>query len=570
MYNALLTYFITIIFSVFLIGLPVEALQAQSHKVSDPQFKELMQQAQRKDSPTDWQLVIENARSRKDTADLGLAYISYYQSYANRIPSGNLVEETDSIFSFFSKAKQYDYYFILYNLCITRWFSNREYDQVEKAITRMFEKAREFDQPIGMAMAFRVQGQTYYKLRFYDRAYAAFENGLQICPSYKESLHTFSTAQSLCEWQMMTCLKQEAWKSFQEFSNLYAEMLDYWIQQGWKDNSGHFGATRYAFQAISRIKAGDLDAARTCLQQAETYISPHFPARAYEHFYEARILYNKQIGEYEKALADANILLDTHQGYFPFYLDDLLEKAELLAMGGYAKECVPFYQEYIEAADSIAHEEITYQLEELKVRYEVEKSQLESQQKSRLLGLSWVILLLITFALFIYITYAYKLRANKRLLVARLQEYDKWAKLPPQLELPDVDKKEKKVKVTTSTTLSGNSNSDVIERLKKYMLDERPFLNPGLQRKDLAQYLQINERALASLIRETFGQTVLEYITSCRLEYACHLLSANESIPLKDIAQQCGFGTLRTFQRLFHDRYGMPPSQYREFIRDKE
>ena len=489
MFNARLTYVILFL-SVFLIGLPAEALQAQHRKTSDLPFKELMQQAQQKDTPADWQRVIENARNRRDTADLGLAYISYYQSYANRIPSGNLVRETDSIFSFFSKARQYDYYFILYNLCITRWFS-----------------------------AFRVQGQTYYKLRFYDRAYAAFEKGLQICPSYKESLNAFSTVQSLCEWQMMTCLKQEAWQALEELSDYYAEMVDYWSAQGWKDNSGHFMATRYAFQAISRLKAGDMSTAQTYLQLAEACILPHFPARAYEHFYEARILYNKQTGEYGKALSDVNILLDAHQGYFPFYLDDILAKAEILALGGHEEESVSFYEKYIAAADSIAHEEISYQLEELKVRYEVEKGQLENQQKTRLLGLSWVILFLITLALIIYITYAYKLRANKRLLVARLQEYDKWAKTPQLWFLAAQEKREEK-----TSAISKDSDSDVIERLKKYMMDERPFLNPALQRKDMAQYLQINERVLASLIRETFDQSVLEYITSYRLEYACHSL----------------------------------------------
>lgn len=199
----------------------------------------------------------------------------------------------------------------------------------------------------------------------------------------------------------------------------------------------------------------------------------------------------------------------------------------------------------------------------------MEKSQLENQQKTRLLGLSWVILLLITLALIIYITYAYKLRANKRLLVARLQEYDKWAKTL-QLWVSAENKKVQEKREEKTSAISKDSDSDVIERLKKYMMDERPFLNPALQRKDMAQYLQINERVLASLIRETFDQSVLEYITSYRLEYACHLLSANESLPLKDIAQQCGFGTLRTFQRLFHDRYGMPPSQYRGFIRDRK
>lgn len=45
MFNARLTYVILFL-SVFLIGLPAEALQAQHRKTSDLPFKELMQQAQ--------------------------------------------------------------------------------------------------------------------------------------------------------------------------------------------------------------------------------------------------------------------------------------------------------------------------------------------------------------------------------------------------------------------------------------------------------------------------------------------------------------------------------------------
>ena len=98
------------------------------------------------------------------------------------------------------------------------------------------------------------------------------------------------------------------------------------------------------------------------------------------------------------------------------------------------------------------------------------------------------------------------------------------------------------------------------------MINERLYQNPALDRKELAKALQINERTLANALREENDQTVLEYITMYRLENARHLLSLKNPVTLKEIAEQCGFGTLRTFQRSFRDRYGMPPSQYRVAI----
>ena len=64
--------------------------------------------------------------------------------------------------------------------------------------------------------------------------------------------------------------------------------------------------------------------------------------------------------------------------------------------------------------------------------------------------------------------------------------------------------------------------------------------------------------------------TVVEYINMARLDYSRRLLSSPESIALKEIAEESGFGTPRTFQRQFRARYGMTPSQYRKIILEQE
>lgn len=118
--------------------------------------------------------------------------------------------------------------------------------------------------------------------------------------------------------------------------------------------------------------------------------------------------------------------------------------------------------------------------------------------------------------------------------------------------------------------MAGDTTGEVMLRLNRYMTDERPYRNPALDRKELAKALQVGERILANSIREKNGQTVLEYITMFRLENARHLLASEESFTIKDIAEQCGFGTLRTFQRSFKEKYGMPPTRYREIVNDKK
>ena len=51
----------------------------------------------------------------------------------------------------------------------------------------MYQQAKGIGQPVGMAMALRVQGQIFYKLNLYEKAYSVLREGSQTCPSYKES-----------------------------------------------------------------------------------------------------------------------------------------------------------------------------------------------------------------------------------------------------------------------------------------------------------------------------------------------------------------------------------------------
>lgn len=113
------------------------------------------------------------------------------------------------------------------------------------------------------------------------------------------------------------------------------------------------------------------------------------------------------------------------------------------------------------------------------------------------------------------------------------------------------------------------SNQEIMERVELYMRENHPFKNPAFNREKLAKAVNINERALSEAIKETNGFTVTEYINICRLDYSRQLLSSNSILPLKDIVGMCGFGTPRTFQRLFRDKYGMPPSHYRKIVMEE-
>ncbi len=108
-------------------------------------FEILKKKAQESEAFEDWKKVIHNAESRKDTADIGYAYILYAQAFANKCPTGDLDKELRPILSFLYETRQYDYYFASYNLLISRLFSNQAYRKAEQEAARMYSQAKQLD-----------------------------------------------------------------------------------------------------------------------------------------------------------------------------------------------------------------------------------------------------------------------------------------------------------------------------------------------------------------------------------------------------------------------------------------
>ncbi len=78
----------------------------------------------------------------------------------------------------------------------------------------------------------------------------------------------------------------------------------------------------------------------------------------------------------------------------------------------------------------------------------------------------------------------------------------------------------------------------------------------------LALRLGVTDRHLRRLFAENFGVTPVEYAQTRRLLHAKRLL-ADTSLPVTEVALAAGFGSLRRFNELFRDRYGLSPSALR-------
>ena len=68
---------------------------------------------------------------------------------------------------------------------------------------------------------------------------------------------------------------------------------------------------------------------------------------------------------------------------------------------------------------------------------------------------------------------------------------------------------------------------------------------------------------LSRYFMSNVGISYHSYVNQYRLEHACHLL-CNTNEPILQCALDCGFSSLRSFNRNFKLRFGITPSEYRE------
>ena len=95
--------------------------------------------------------------------------------------------------------------------------------------------------------------------------------------------------------------------------------------------------------------------------------------------------------------------------------------------------------------------------------------------------------------------------------------------------------------------------------------------DPGFDALALARLLGVSQERLSRLFhKQTIYRTPEAYIDNIRLLSAMRLLREEPNYTIAVIAEEAGFGNVRTMQRRFQDAVGMTPVEYRLMMtRDK-
>lgn len=104
------------------------------------------------------------------------------------------------------------------------------------------------------------------------------------------------------------------------------------------------------------------------------------------------------------------------------------------------------------------------------------------------------------------------------------------------------------------------TSSDPIQRAKEWIHQN---LGENITIKKIAEHVFMSPTYFSNFFKAQTGETILDYVTKCRLEKAKDLLGTTD-LKIYDISTQLGYQDTKYFSRLFKQWYGQSPSQYRE------
>lgn len=105
--------------------------------------------------------------------------------------------------------------------------------------------------------------------------------------------------------------------------------------------------------------------------------------------------------------------------------------------------------------------------------------------------------------------------------------------------------------------------SELLERIRKLVSDEKLFLYPNLKVSDLTARLHSNRNYIYHAINVEMGTSFSDYINGLRVDYAAQLLESNPNLSINDVITKSGFTSSSAFYRNFKKFKGITPTKNR-------
>ncbi len=119
---------------------------------------------------------------------------------------------------------------------------------------------------------------------------------------------------------------------------------------------------------------------------------------------------------------------------------------------------------------------------------------------------------------------------------------------------------------------SEDKSKEILDVVRKYMEEQKPYLNVNLKLSDVAEATQLQQNEISHAINQFQGQSFADYINSYRVNELISRMQNEKDSNLKitGIAYDCGFFSKASFYRAFKKAIGMTPGEYFKGVNSDE
>ena len=106
--------------------------------------------------------------------------------------------------------------------------------------------------------------------------------------------------------------------------------------------------------------------------------------------------------------------------------------------------------------------------------------------------------------------------------------------------------------------------ADLVNKIRKYTVIEKPYLNRELSIYDLSDQLKISRHILSEVINEYMGMNFYTLVNEYRVKEVKERMKSDEfkHLTILAIAYDSGFNSKSSFNTIFKEKTGQTPSQY--------
>ncbi|WEK70414.1 MAG: AraC family transcriptional regulator [Candidatus Chryseobacterium colombiense] len=166
----------------------------------------------------------------------------------------------------------------------------------------------------------------------------------------------------------------------------------------------------------------------------------------------------------------------------------------------------------------------------------------------------WLKITILVSSLFIFCWYLFKALNNPDLF----RNIDSKLKLVSEIVSEE--------KGNELSILNKKEDNEEVLRLKQYMIEKKPFLNPSLTIQDISGEIGIPTRELSVLINHQLGQHFYDFVNTYRIENAMEILkdTTKTKVTILEILYEVGFNSKSSFNTAFKKYTGNTPTYYRK------